>query len=56
MAEATIKGEIVERVLKTTVEAMVRLNMDKNLVGSAMAGSIGMHTCPPFSPLPLLFF
>ena len=56
VAEATIKGEIVERVLKTTVEAMVRLNMDKNLVGSAMAGSIGMHTCPPFSPLPLLFF
>jgi len=52
VAEATIKGEIVERVLKTTVEAMVRLNMDKNLVGSAMAGSIGMDTCPPF----LLFF
>lgn len=41
VAEATIKGEIVEKVLKTTVKAMVRLNTDKNLVGSAMSGSIG---------------
>ena len=28
-------------MLKTTVEALVELNISKNLVGSAMAGSIG---------------
>lgn len=34
-------GEIVSSVLKTTVQAMAALNIQKNLVGSAMAGSIG---------------
>lgn len=29
------------QVLKTTVDALVELNICKNLVGSAMAGSIG---------------
>lgn len=29
------------QVLKTTTEAMVEVNINKNLVGSAMAGSIG---------------
>lgn len=28
-------------MLKTTVEALLELNISKNLVGSAMAGSIG---------------
>src|SRR5699024_7496898 len=41
VAEATIKKEIVEKVLKTNVDAMVSLNLNKNLVGSIMAGSIG---------------
>ncbi|KAF4632563.1 hypothetical protein G7Y89_g5556 [Cudoniella acicularis] len=41
VAEAIIPGEVVRKVLKTTVEAMVELNIAKNLVGSAMAGSIG---------------
>ena len=41
VAEAVIPGTIVERVLKTTVSALVSLNISKNLVGSAMAGSIG---------------
>jgi len=41
VAEAVIRGDIVAQVLKTTVDRMVRLNTDKNLVGSAMAGSIG---------------
>ena len=31
----------VLQVLKTTVDALVELNICKNLVGSAMAGSIG---------------
>ncbi|KAJ1910026.1 3-hydroxy-3-methylglutaryl-coenzyme A (HMG-CoA) reductase isozyme [Tieghemiomyces parasiticus] len=41
VAEATIPGPTVEKVLKTTVAALVELNVSKNLVGSAMAGSVG---------------
>ncbi|EFA83453.1 hmg CoA reductase A [Heterostelium album PN500] len=41
VSEAIISGEIVQKVLKTSVQAMVDLNISKNLVGSAMAGSIG---------------
>ncbi|KAF9362828.1 3-hydroxy-3-methylglutaryl-coenzyme A (HMG-CoA) reductase isozyme [Mortierella sp. NVP85] len=41
VAEAVIPGKIVESVLKTTVSALVELNLNKNLIGSAMAGSVG---------------
>eukprot|EP01087_Luapelamoeba_hula_P011408 TRINITY_DN30_c0_g1_i2.p1 TRINITY_DN30_c0_g1~~TRINITY_DN30_c0_g1_i2.p1 ORF type:complete len:531 (-),score=79.10 TRINITY_DN30_c0_g1_i2:618-2210(-) len=41
VTEATISEDIVKRTLKTTVAALVLLNQQKNLVGSAMAGSIG---------------
>ena len=41
VAEAVVPGKVVKSVLKTTVEALCHLNMKKNLVGSAMAGSIG---------------
>lgn len=41
VAEAIIPGHIVKAVLKTTPEALCNLNTKKNLVGSAMAGSIG---------------
>ncbi|EGC37571.1 hydroxymethylglutaryl CoA reductase [Dictyostelium purpureum] len=41
VAEAVISGDIVRDVLKTTVDSLVSLNVDKNLIGSAMAGSIG---------------
>ncbi|KAI9275911.1 3-hydroxy-3-methylglutaryl coenzyme A reductase [Phascolomyces articulosus] len=41
VAEATIPGETVQKVLKTTVAAMCELNVNKNLIGSAMAGSVG---------------
>ncbi|KAJ7768621.1 hydroxymethylglutaryl-coenzyme A reductase-domain-containing protein [Mycena maculata] len=41
IAEAVVPGSVVKSVLKTTVEALCNLNMKKNLVGSAMAGSIG---------------
>ncbi|KAF9164257.1 3-hydroxy-3-methylglutaryl-coenzyme A (HMG-CoA) reductase isozyme [Actinomortierella ambigua] len=41
VAEAVIPGKVVESVLKTTVKALVELNLNKNLIGSAMAGSIG---------------
>eukprot|EP01061_Rhynchopus_euleeides_P004128 TRINITY_DN13445_c0_g1_i1.p2 TRINITY_DN13445_c0_g1~~TRINITY_DN13445_c0_g1_i1.p2 ORF type:complete len:481 (+),score=214.34 TRINITY_DN13445_c0_g1_i1:132-1445(+) len=41
VAEAVIPANLVEEVLKTDVQSLVNLNIDKNLVGSAMAGSIG---------------
>lgn len=41
VAEAVIPGKVVKAVLKTTVDALCNLNTKKNLIGSAMAGSIG---------------
>jgi hydroxymethylglutaryl-CoA reductase (NADPH) len=41
VAEAVIPGDVIRKVLKTTVQDLVNLNIKKNLVGSAMAGSIG---------------
>lgn len=41
VAEAIIKKDIVEKVLKTSVDALCALNVSKNLVGSAVAGSLG---------------
>lgn len=41
VAEAIIPDEIVRNVLKSNVDALVELNISKNLIGSAMAGSIG---------------
>jgi hydroxymethylglutaryl-CoA reductase (NADPH) len=41
VAEAVIPGAVVEKVLKTSVSALVELNISKNLIGSAMAGSVG---------------
>jgi hydroxymethylglutaryl-CoA reductase (NADPH) len=41
VAEAVVSGSVVRSVLKTTVVDIVKLNISKNLVGSAMAGSIG---------------
>lgn len=41
VAEAIVPGHLVESVLKTTVEELVELNQAKNLVGSALAGTLG---------------
>lgn len=41
VCEAIISGDVVRKVLKTNVEALVELNMLKNLTGSAMAGALG---------------
>ncbi|KAI9788129.1 MAG: 3-hydroxy-3-methylglutaryl-coenzyme A (HMG-CoA) reductase isozyme, partial [Candelina submexicana] len=41
VAEAIIPGDVVRKVLKSDVNALVELNTSKNLIGSAMAGSIG---------------
>ncbi|XP_059286860.1 3-hydroxy-3-methylglutaryl-coenzyme A reductase 1 [Lycium ferocissimum] len=41
VCEAIIKEEVVKKVLKTEVAALVELNVLKNLTGSAMAGALG---------------
>jgi hydroxymethylglutaryl-CoA reductase (NADPH) len=41
VAEAIVPQSVVKRVLKSDVDALVELNVSKNLVGSAMAGSVG---------------
>jgi len=41
ISEATIKKETVASVLKTNVDDLIDLNINKNLIGSALAGSIG---------------
>ncbi|CAE7579795.1 hmgB [Symbiodinium sp. KB8] len=40
-AEVVLSRDIVENTLKTTADALVELNTGKNLIGSAVAGSIG---------------
>ena len=41
VAEAIIPKHVVEKVLKSDVDALVHLNSAKNHIGSAMAGSVG---------------
>ncbi|KAH7156734.1 hydroxymethylglutaryl-coenzyme A reductase-domain-containing protein [Dactylonectria macrodidyma] len=41
VAEAIIPGDVVQKVLKSDVDSLVELNISKNLIGSAMAGSVG---------------
>ncbi|KAK6344740.1 3-hydroxy-3-methylglutaryl-coenzyme A (HMG-CoA) reductase isozyme [Orbilia javanica] len=41
VAEAIIPKETVENTLKITVDALIELNISKNFIGSAMAGSVG---------------
>ena len=43
IAEATIPKALVEEKLHSTVDAIVDTNTRKNLVGSAMAGSLGFN-------------
>jgi hydroxymethylglutaryl-CoA reductase len=53
VCEATISGEVVKSVLKTSVKALVDLNINKNLVGSAMAGSVGGFNAHASYPIAL---
>jgi len=41
VCEVTLSGHVIADVLKCTVAEMVSLNTAKNLIGSAMAGSVG---------------
>ncbi|KAF6820893.1 3-hydroxy-3-methylglutaryl-coenzyme a reductase [Colletotrichum plurivorum] len=41
VAEAIIPADVVKSVLKCDVDTLVELNINKNLIGSAMAASVG---------------
>eukprot|EP00730_Choanoeca_flexa_P019436 TRINITY_DN9492_c1_g2_i1.p1 TRINITY_DN9492_c1_g2~~TRINITY_DN9492_c1_g2_i1.p1 ORF type:complete len:622 (+),score=201.21 TRINITY_DN9492_c1_g2_i1:131-1867(+) len=41
VCEATIPKDVVNKVLKTTADDMIFVNINKNLIGSAVAGSLG---------------
>jgi hydroxymethylglutaryl-CoA reductase (NADPH) len=41
VCEAIVPADVVSSILKTTVHALVDVNITKNLIGSAVAGSIG---------------
>uniref|UniRef100_A0A224YV73 3-hydroxy-3-methylglutaryl coenzyme A reductase n=1 Tax=Rhipicephalus zambeziensis TaxID=60191 RepID=A0A224YV73_9ACAR len=41
VCEATVPARVVREVLKTDVLSLIEVNISKNLVGSAMAGSVG---------------
>jgi len=41
VAEAIVPASVVLKTLKTTVDQIVQTNLQKNLVGSAMAGAVG---------------
>lgn len=43
VAEALIPKEIIEQTLKTSTEAIVEVNTSKNLIGSAISGSMGFN-------------
>ncbi|KAJ3121295.1 3-hydroxy-3-methylglutaryl-coenzyme A (HMG-CoA) reductase isozyme [Nowakowskiella sp. JEL0407] len=55
VAEAVIPKNVVLNVLKTTVDAVVQLNISKNLIGSAMAGSIGGYNAHAANILTAVF-
>ncbi|KAG9010831.1 3-hydroxy-3-methylglutaryl-coenzyme A (HMG-CoA) reductase isozyme [Tulasnella sp. JGI-2019a] len=55
VAEAVVPGKVVTSVLKTTVAALCNLNIKKNLVGSAMAGSIGGYNAHAANILTAMF-
>ncbi|XP_050481962.1 3-hydroxy-3-methylglutaryl-coenzyme A reductase [Bombus huntii] len=41
VCEAVVPADIVTNVLKTSVHALVDVNISKNMIGSAIAGSVG---------------
>jgi hydroxymethylglutaryl-CoA reductase (NADPH) len=55
VAEAIVPGRAVKTVLKTSVKALCNLNVKKDLVGSAMAGSIGGFNAHAVSILTAVF-
>jgi hydroxymethylglutaryl-CoA reductase (NADPH) len=55
VAEAIIPAHVVRSVLKSDVDALVELNIAKNFMGSAMAGSIGGFNAHAANTLTAMF-
>lgn len=45
VCEDVVEEDVVRKVLKSTVEGPVELNMLKNLIGSTVAASLGSFSC-----------
>ncbi len=43
VAELVVPGEIVEKKLKTTAKSIAEVNLAKNMIGSAISGSMGFN-------------
>jgi hydroxymethylglutaryl-CoA reductase (NADPH) len=56
VAEGVVPGNIVKTILKTTVDALVKVNITKNLVGSAMAGTMGGNNAHSSNILSVSFY
>eukprot|EP00957_Ditylum_brightwellii_P121354 9254566-Ditylum_brightwellii.AAC.1 len=54
--ESTIPKVVVRSMLKTTVSAIVYTNINKNLIGSVMAGAIGGFNTHAANNVTALFF
>ena len=55
VCDAIVPASIVTSTLKTTVAALVELNIAKNLMGSAMAGSIGGFNAHAANPVTAIY-
>ncbi|KAK9895236.1 hypothetical protein P389DRAFT_90224 [Cystobasidium minutum MCA 4210] len=55
VAEGIVPGNIVKTILKTTVQELVRVNIAKNLVGSAVAGTMGGNNAHAANILAAIF-
>lgn len=55
VCEVNIPESILQNVLKTNIDDMINLNLSKNLIGSALAGSIGGNNAHSSNVVSALF-
>eukprot|EP00457_Paulinella_chromatophora_P006046 gb/GEZN01006064.1/.p1 GENE.gb/GEZN01006064.1/~~gb/GEZN01006064.1/.p1 ORF type:complete len:523 (-),score=83.11 gb/GEZN01006064.1/:81-1649(-) len=55
VCEAVLSGHVVTNVLKCTVDSLVQTNINKNLIGSSLAGSIGGNNAHAANVVAALF-
>lgn len=55
VCEAIISGDVLRNVLKTTTTSIVELNTRKNLIGSAMAGTVGGYNAHAANAVTAIF-
>eukprot|EP00808_Paulinella_micropora_P005704 g45673.t1 len=55
VCEAVLSGHVVTNVLKCTVDSLVETNINKNLIGSSLAGSVGGNNAHAANVVAALF-